>query len=76
MRFSGLPMLFPRRQSRLVPPRPLPRLEALQHLRVYVGPAPPNGPCFSAFSGNNPVHEPRISLSLAQNQLHLPPGTG
>ena len=36
--------------SHLVPPRPLHRLEPLQHLRVYVGPVPPNGSCFSAFS--------------------------
>src|SRR5271156_791629 len=63
-----------------MPHRPLPRLEplqqALQHLRVQVGPVLPNGPRFSAFSGNDLVHEPCISLSLVQNQYDLPPATG
>src|SRR5271156_5032494 len=63
-----------------MPHRPLPRLEplqqALQHLQVQVGPVLPKGPCFSAFSGNDLVHEPCISLSLIQNQEDPPPATG
>jgi hypothetical protein len=44
-------MLSLSRQPRLMPHRPLPRLEplqqALQHLQVQVGPVLPKGPCFS-----------------------------
>src|SRR5271168_2641359 len=72
MHLSSLPMLSPRRRSHHVPRRPLPRLEALQHLRVYVGPVPPNGSCFSSFSLNDLVFELSVSLSLAQNLFHLP----
>ena len=76
MHLSSLPMLSPRRRSHHVPRRPLPRLEALQYLRVYVGPVPPNGSCFSSFSLNDLVFKPFVSLSLVQNLFHLPPGTG